>query len=124
MSKGLIISQKRKEKLFAKKFKCPTISNNENFKLYNTIYNKIRRAAKTLFYDKQFKRFTKDSKQTWSVIRQLLGTKTDKNQIPTYFQSNSQIISDYIEIANGFNTFFAGIGPKLAEEIGQSDTSF
>ena len=34
------------------------------------------------------------------------------------------MISDYLEIANGFNTFFAGIGPKLAEEIGPSDTSF
>ena len=124
MSKGLLKSQKRKEKLFAKKIKFPTIDNNEKFKLYNSLYNKLRRAAKKLFYDKQFKKFAKDSKQTWSVIREILGTKTDKKQIPTFFQNNNQIISDYIEIANGFNTFFAGIGPKLAEDIGPSDTGF
>ena len=29
-----------------------------------------------------------------------------------------------MEILNGFNTFFAGIGPKLASEIGMSDVSF
>ena len=66
MSQGLIKSQKREEKLFAKKVKYPTRDNIEIFKLYNTVYNKVRRAAKTLFYDKQFKRFAKDSKQTWS----------------------------------------------------------
>ena len=124
MSKGLKISQKRKEKLFAKKIKYPTIDNIENFKLYNKFYNKVRRAAKRLFYEKQFRKFAKDSKQTWSTIREILGTKSDKNQIPTFFQNNSQIISDYLEIANGFNTFFAGIGPKLAEETGTSDIAF
>ena len=82
MSKGLLKSQKRKEKLFAKKIKFPTIDNNEKFKLYNSLYNKLRRAAKKLFYDKQFTKFAKDSKQTWSVIRDILGTKTDKNEIP------------------------------------------
>ena len=124
MSQGLKISQKRKEKLFAKKIKYPTIDNIERFKIYNKFYNKVRRAAKKSFYEKQFKMFAKDSKQTWSTIREILGTKTDKNQIPTFFQNNSEIISDYLEIANGFNTFFAGIGPKLAEEIGPSDRPF
>ena len=85
MSKGLLKSQKTERKLFAKKIKFPTIDNNEKFKLYNSLYNKVRRAAKKLFYDKQFKKFAKDSKQTWSVIREILGTKTDKKQIPTFF---------------------------------------
>ena len=105
MSQGLKKSQKRKEKLFARKIKYPTMDNIEKFKVYNKLYNKVRRAAKKLFYDKQFRKFAKDSKQTWSVIRDILGTKTDKNQIPSYFQNNGQIISDYLEIANGFNNF-------------------
>ena len=58
------------------------------------MYNKIRRAAKKLYYDKQFKKFSKDSKQTWSLIREIIGKKVDKNQIPTFFQSNNQMISD------------------------------
>ena len=115
MSQGLKISQKRKEKLFAKKIKYPTIDNLEKFKIYNKFYNKVRRAAKKSFYEKQFKMFAKDSKQTWSTIREILGT---------FFQHNSEIIIYYLEIADGFNTFFAGIGPKLAEEIGPSDRPF
>ena len=69
ITNGLKVSQKRKELLFAKKLKCPTEVNLQKFKMYNTIYNKLRRAAKRLYYDKQFEKFAKNSKQTWSVIR-------------------------------------------------------
>ena len=106
MSKGLIVSQKRKEKLFTKKVKNPTNSYKQTFKTYNTMYNKLRRAAKKMYYNKQFDKFAKNCKQTWSVIREIIGSKQEKNQIPNFFKENGQIITDYIEIANGFNNFF------------------
>ena len=98
--------------------------NLEIFKIYNKIYNKLRRAAKKLYYKSQFDKFAKNSKQTWSVIREVIGTSKHKDQIPTFFEKNGQVISDCLEIVNGFNGFFAGIGPKLAAEIGPSDISF
>ena len=124
MSSGLKISQKRKEKLFSRKVKSPSSQNINNFKAYNKLYNKLRRAAKIQYFDKQFKTFAKNSKQTWSVIREVLGTKKQKDQIPDFFRQNGQFISEYLDIANGFNTFFTGIGPKLASEIGESNISF
>ena len=72
ITKGLKISQKRKEILFSKKLKRPSDSNLQQFKLYNKCYNKLRRAAKKLYYEKQFEKFSKNSKQTWSVIREVL----------------------------------------------------
>ena len=51
MSKGLMISQKRKEKLFAKKVRNPSELNKDKFKAYNTVYNRLRRAAKKSYYD-------------------------------------------------------------------------
>ena len=95
MSSGLKVSQKRKEKLFSKKVKSPTVYNIQQFKLYNKIYNKVRRAAKKLHYNKQFTKFAKNSKRTWSVIREVIGSNKQTDQIPTYFQQNGQIISDY-----------------------------
>ena len=124
MSVGLKVSQTRKEKLFAKKIKHPTPANLHKFKDYNNLYNKLRRAAKKMYYDQQFKQYIKDSKQTWSVIREIIGTKKQKDQIPDFFRNNGQIISEYLDIANGFNNFFTGIGPQLASEIGTSDVSF
>ena len=88
------------------------------------MYCKIRRAAKKLYYDNQFTKFTNDSKKTWSMLREIIGNKKSKEQIPAYFQHNGKIISDYLEIANGFNNFFANIGPKLASEISTSSANF
>ena len=65
-----------------------------------------------------------NSRQTWSVIREVPGTKRQKDQVPDLFRQNGQFISKYLDIANGFNTFFTGIGPKLASEIGESNISF
>ena len=45
-------------------------------------------------------------KKTWSVIREIIGKHKSKEQIPAYFQHNGKIISDYLDIADGFNDFF------------------
>ena len=72
MSKGLIISQKRKEKLFAKKKKKPSVTNDEHFRIYNTTYNKLRRAAKKLYYLNRFTKFaSKKEKGTLEGQKQI-----------------------------------------------------
>ena len=58
------------------------------------------------------------------MIREVIGTKKQKDQIPQFFIHNGQFINDYLEIANGFNTFFSQVGPNLASDIPQSDTTF
>ena len=77
-----------------------------------------------MYYDKQFTNFTSNSKKTWSLIKEVIGSSKQKDQFPNFFQKNGEIIKDTLEIANGFNAFFAGIGPKLASEIEVSDTNF
>ena len=124
MTQGLKISKKRKDKLIAKKVKYPTDVNINLYKDYNKIYNKVRRSAKKLYYDKQFEKFSNDSKKTWSVIREVIGSCKQKDQLPNFFLKNDQVINDTLDIANGFNTFFAGIGPQLASKIVPSDTNF
>ena len=115
---------KKKRTIICKKIKESDRNKFRNIIINNKIYNKLRRAAKKLYFKNQFDKFTKNSKQTWSVIREVIGTSKHKDQIPTFFQKNGQVISDCLEIVNGFNGFFAGIGPKLAAEIGPSDVSF
>ena len=73
MSSGLKVSKKRKDALFAKKVKCPSDNNIDIFKVYNKLYNKVRRAAKRMYYDKQFFQFASNSKKTWSMIKEVIG---------------------------------------------------
>ena len=101
-----------------------TENNQNKFKVYNTLYNKLRRAAKKMYYENQFKTFIKNSKQTWKVIREIIGSKKQRDQLPEFFRSDGKIINDYLEIANGFNSFFSQIGPKLATEIDASDLTY
>ena len=124
MSSGLKISQKRKAKLFNKKVKKPTLQNTELFKTYNTIYNKLRRVSKQMYYDEQFKLHCKNIKQIWSFIREVIGCNNQKSQLPDFFRCNGEILRDYLEIANGFNDFYSEVGPKLASEIENTNLTF
>ena len=42
---------------------------------------------------------------------------TNKTQLPELFKLDGKLITDKIDIANQFNTFFTNIGPSLASKI-------
>ena len=71
VTKGLIISSINKDKLFRKKLNKPNEININNFTKYNKIFNKIKRAAKKMYYTNIFATYKTDSKQTWSILRQI-----------------------------------------------------
>ena len=92
--------------------------------MYNSIYNKLRRASKKIYFESQFENFSKNSKKTWALIREIIGAKKEKLQIPDYFKVDKNIITNNLDIANGFNDFFSNIGPNLASEIPDSDVTY
>ena len=58
------------------------------------------------------------------MIRDVLKTHKSKDDVPSFFRENGHTLSDLQDITNGFNNFFAGIGPELAGAIPQSGQSF
>ena len=59
------------------------------------------------------------------MIRDVIGCQTKKREnLPNFFRQNKDILNDPKDIADGFNDFFAGIGPQLADEIGPTTTSY
>ena len=63
-------------------------------------------------------------KKTWETIREVLGTQKHREDIPDFFRGAGSIITGSKNIANGFNDFFSGIGPELANKIQPSGTNF
>ena len=54
-----------------------------------------------------------------------MGNKKRKENIPDFFRSNTnEEIRGAQQIADGFNSFFAGIGPELANNIAPSNIDF
>ena len=106
MTRGLLLSRKHKDKLGVKKLRNPTDYNIKNFKIFNSIYNKVIRIARKKYYENKFEEVSKDIKKTWDVTREALGTRKAKVEIPNYFKVGAQDIVGSREIANGFNMFF------------------
>lgn len=119
---GIMRSIKFRDKLY-QTLKCTPINSPDynkykvNLQTYNKILkNNIRQAKKNYYFD-CFTKFKSDIKKTWATIKQIINKCNNDNQYPKYFLINGQPESDHKTIANEFNSFFAGIGPKLASTI-------
>ena len=122
ITKGILKSIAFRDKLYIKYKSTPIDSvqyNNlkVNLKSYNTILRKTIREAKTLYYQTCFSKFKSDIKKTWATINDIIRKENNKTNIPKYFLINNTKVSDNLEIANEFNTFFTKIGPTLADSI-------
>ena len=124
MTSALLTSRKYKEKLFAKKVRKPCTENKEKFKQYNKLYTSLIREARKKYYFDKFIEYSKDGKKTWETINSVIGRNIRKVDIPTLFVSNGKILSGDFEISEGFNKFFANIGPDLAKSIPNSTKHF
>jgi len=122
ISQGIIHSIQYRDKLYQKVRQTPTTSpmHNQlstNLKTYNKILKKAIQVAKKQYYEKQFNRFKNDIKHTWTTIKDILNKTCDKKKNPDAFNINNRIVNDSQEVADEFNKFFIGIGPRLASEI-------
>ena len=89
------------------------------------MFNKCKKAAKKLHFSKQFELHKTNLKKTWSLIRDVIGSRAKKREnLPNFFKDNQDVLNNPLDIADGFNKFFAGIGPQLAEAIQPSSRSF
>ena len=100
-----------------KKIQKPTAENIGKFKQFNSIYKTLIRKAKNDYFKLKFTEYTKDIKNTWKTIRELIGSKSTASDLPNIFVNEGKAYSNEGDIANGFNRFFVNVGPKLASSI-------
>ena len=58
-----------------------------------------------------------DISKTWKVLRFILGLDSNTNKQKNNFLIEDKLVTDSLDIANGFNNFFVSIGPKLANNL-------
>ena len=124
MTKALLVSRKNKNKLAAKKLKNPSQENISKYKIYNSKYRSLIRKAKINYYKEKFAENVKNIKQTWSLIKEILGTKNSSFNIPETFTVEGKVFTGAAEIAEGFNEFFSTVGPNLSSLIPDSGDDF
>ena len=119
MTKGLLISRNNKLTLHKKAPANPNLFYN-SYKLYRNVFNRIIRASKQMYLDDNFKKYQKNPKKTWDLLKETaFGTKTsiDIKEIT----SNGKSTNDPTEMANIFNKFFAEIGKKISDSVQQPE---
>ena len=119
MTKGLLISRKKKEKLLKLKTKLKTTEAKSEFNTYKKIYEKVIAKSKIIFYKNEFNSAISNPKKTWDLLREAtkLGGRKAAAEVPSTFREKNKVTNSKVEVANGFNDFFATVGSNLANEI-------
>lgn len=124
ITKGLLTSIKTKDRLFNKLKRTSSLDRynilKEKYTNYRNKLNSLIRVAKKLYWDNQFQCCKNDIKETWKNINKIIKGNNDKSGFPETMQSNSGILNNPQEIADGFNSFYVNIGPQLSSNIHSS----
>ena len=117
MTKCVLKSIKKKNKLY-KKYLSDSSKINENaYKKYKNKLNHVIRLSKKNYYEQELIKYKHDSKMMWKTLNEIINRKTKKKEISNEFiDSNStDSIINPKEIANKFNNYFINIGPNHSE---------
>ncbi len=123
-SPELLMSLKRKTKLFSKKLSKPTEANIIAYKTHNAVHKKLRRKTKQLYYKNILEESKHDIKKTWSILNKLIGKIKDKSGYPNNFMINDSPEDDRKKAANAFNNFFSKIGLETNHNVPISNKCF
>ena len=125
MTKDLLKSSKRKQKLYENFLKKRPSRNESIYKAYKSLFESLKKKSKKNYYTRRLENYQNDIKKSWDVIKEIIvGAKSTKGSFPRRMIIDGQEIFDQGKIANCFNKFFVDIGPKLASMIPESQAKF
>ena len=125
MTKGLIKSSRKKQKLYDKYLKNKTYKNETNYKNYKNLFEKTKKRSKVNYYAKLLEKNKGNPQKTWSVIRDLIGkNKNKKNNLPQKLIIEGKLIYQKEVIIEKLNNFFLDVGPNLAAKIPNGQKKF
>src|SRR6218665_1173862 len=106
----------RKEKLYLKFKKSPSIENKARCVIYRNLFAKLRLEAERHYYGDEFLKYSQDIRMTWKTIKGLMSGSRGSPQIEFIKLENGET-DDPETIANHLNEFVAGLGESLSKKI-------
>ena len=125
ISKGLKKSSKQKQKLYIKFLKNKSTQNEQIYKNYKHLFEKLRKKAKQTYYQSILKDCQNDMRRTWQIMKEITGKcKVNSNRFPKSINVNGKSIKKNSRIAEEFNKYFTNVGPNLASKIQNTSKTF
>ena len=120
LSNVLIKCITKKNSLYKKYLRNPTMDRQSIYKSYKNKLNHSLRIAKRLYNEKKWNNVQSNTRAAWKVLNEILNrSKRNSNRCST-FKADDREISDPVEIANKFCSYFSSIGLNLARGIQSS----
>ena len=122
ISKGLMKSIKRKNKLYKKYLQNRNLLTETKYKIFKNRLTHSIRIAKRLYFDKSLMENKSNLKETWKILNSVINKKRGKSKMNSVFNVGGKEISHPSEVANNFCNYFSNLGPSLAKKIPASST--
>ena len=104
--------------MYNKFLKNKSIINEQNYKSYKGLFEKVKKTSKQRHYSTILERYNNDIKRKWDVMKEIIGkTKLTTDNLPKSLIVNQVKITDEKEIANNFNKYYSDVGKNLASKI-------
>jgi hypothetical protein len=118
MTPGLLKSSRTLNRLFKKSIGKPKHDPKHiEFVKYRNMYNTLKRITKRTHYADLFHKYQNDIRNTWKVLKSLVGRNNDKSNISDQFKCTDSVTSDPVIIADSFCKYFSNVGNMFASAI-------
>ena len=124
ITKGLLKSINKKNKLYKQYLHSPSNKGLQQFKTYKNKSNMLIRKAKRKYSFLKFEQSKNNMKQTWNTINNILGRGKKQSAHNKFKDDIGNVFINPEEISNQFNDFFVNVGPKLASNIQSTGKSY
>ncbi len=121
MTKGILISRQTKFKLSHKCLSEPSPVNAATYKVYRNCYNATVRAAKKLYYERQFQMHKSNLKKTWKLLKETINQNLCKTSEIGILLINGEEIANPKLIAESLNNFFINAATEIVNSIPPAD---
>ncbi len=106
ITKGLLKSINKKNKLYKQYIHSPNVEKLRNFKTYKNKLNMLIRKAKRKYFFRKFEHSKNNMKQTWNTINNILGRGKQQTCQNKFKDDHGNIFSNPEDVSNQFNDFF------------------
>ena len=120
LTRGILNSIKTRSTYF-KLSKLGTV-NYDEYREYRNKLTSVIRTAKYNYFKNSFRNCISDTRQTWKLIKRLLGQQKFTPMIKRFLVEGREI-TDSSEIAEEFNNYFVNIADKLDAQLPKVDIS-
>ena len=107
----------RKQDLYHKSVKYPTLENIAAYKKMDKFCAKHKKIAKDRYFKKYFEKHKDNSKKQWQMINSLLNRKVKSREHIKLKNPDGTVSSTSSDVASKFNEFFSNIASNIKAQI-------